>query len=87
MVIATKGLHVFVVVVVGGELEAASGTGVVLLQPGKDALGVEEVFAGKLMGAVVHFELFLANGALSRPIGSEQRFSDFNHRQGLEGVL
>ena len=58
-----------VVRVVGGQLEAADGAGAVEVEPREDAVLVEDVLAGELLGGGPQVEVVHADGALRAPVG------------------
>lgn len=58
-----------VVGVVRGQLEAADGAGAVEFKPREDAVLVEDVVAGELLGGGAELEVVHADGALRAPVG------------------
>jgi hypothetical protein len=60
---------VVVVGIVGGQLEAADRAGAVEVEPREDAIPVEDVFAGELLGGGAEVEVVHADGALGAAVG------------------
>jgi hypothetical protein len=56
-------VDVVVVGIVGGQLEAADRAGAVEVEPREDAVPVEDVFAGELLGGGAEVEVVHADGA------------------------
>ena len=62
-------MGVVVVGIVGGQLEAADRAGAVEVQPREDAVLVENVLAGELLGGGAEVEVVHADGALGAAVG------------------
>lgn len=77
---------VLIIRIVGGELEAADGAGIMQLKPGEDAIGVVDVLAGHLLRLGPELERLHADGAL-RGVGCEEMVGDGDGGEGLDGRL
>lgn len=84
--VRSKG-WVGVVRVIGGKLEAANGAGAVKVEPGEDAILVEDVFAGELLGGSSEVEVVHADGALGPSIGGHHVGGDGDVRERGDGGL
>jgi hypothetical protein len=80
-------MGVIVVRVVGGQLEAADRAGAVEVEPWDDAVLVEDVLAGELLGGGAEVEVVHADGTLSAAVGLHHVGRDSDVRERGDGGL